>query len=296
MLHLKIIRFKQENEKPQLAVILEDEKVYPLQDESFQMVMEKAAEENMTCSEYVMETIRGVAPIDQQLSQLALLAPLIPEETWAAGVTYLKSKEARNREAKIEKDSYYDKVYDAKRPEIFLKSTARRIVGPDEPVGIRTDSNWQIPEPELALVIREDGEIVGYTIGNDMSSRDIEGENPLYLPQAKMWKNSCSIGPAILLADTIDDPYDLNIECRIKRDGKWVFKGSANTSMLKRRYEELVDFLIHDNDIVSGTTLLTGTCIVPDDSFTLEEGDEIEIEIDQIGILRNPVKMANHIE
>lgn len=293
---MKIIRFKQKNEKPQLAVVLEDEKVYPLQDGSFQMVMEKAAEENMTCSEYVMETIRGVAPIDQQLSQLALLAPLIPEETWAAGVTYLKSKEARNREAKIEKDSYYDKVYDAKRPEIFLKSTARRIVGPDEPVGIRTDSNWQIPEPELALVIREDGEIVGYTIGNDMSSRDIEGENPLYLPQAKMWKNSCSIGPAILLADTIDDPYDLNIECRIKRDGKWVFKGSANTSMLKRRYEELVDFLIHDNDIVSGTTLLTGTCIVPDDSFTLEEGDEIEIEIDQIGILRNPVKMANHIE
>jgi len=296
VLRLKIIRFKQKNEKPQLAVVLEDEKVYPLQDGSFQMVMEKAAEENMTCSEYVMETIRGVAPIDQQLSQLALLAPLIPEETWAAGVTYLKSKEARNREAKIEKDSYYDKVYDAKRPEIFLKSTARRIVGPDEPVGIRTDSNWQIPEPELALVIREDGEIVGYTIGNDMSSRDIEGENPLYLPQAKMWKNSCSIGPAILLADTIDDPYDLNIECRIKRDGKWVFKGSANTSMLKRRYEELVDFLIHDNDIVSGTTLLTGTCIVPDDSFTLEEGDEIEIEIDQIGILRNPVKMANHIE
>lgn len=296
MLRLKIIRFKQKNEKPQLAVVLEDEKVYPLQDGSFQMVMEKAAEENMTCSEYVMETIRGVAPIDQQLSQLALLAPLIPEETWAAGVTYLKSKEARNREAKIEKDSYYDKVYDAKRPEIFLKSTARRIVGPDEPVGIRTDSNWQIPEPELALVIREDGEIVGYTIGNDMSSRDIEGENPLYLPQAKMWKNSCSIGPAILLADTVTDPYDLNIECRIKRDGQWVFKGSANTSMLKRRYEELVDFLLHDNDIVSGTTLLTGTCIVPDDSFTLEEGDEIEIEIDQIGILRNPVKMANHIE
>ena len=180
--------------------------------------------------------------------------------------------------------------------ETFLKSTARRIVGPDEPVGIRTDSNWQIPEPELALVIREDGEIVGYTIGNDMSSRDIEGENPLYLPQAKMWKNSCSIGPAILLADTVTDPYDLNIECRIKRDGQWVFKGSANTSMLKRRYEELVDFLLHDNDIVSGTTLLTGTCIVPDDSFTLEEGDEIEIEIDQIGILRNPVKMANHIE
>ena len=296
MLRLKIIRFKQKNEKPQLAVVLEDEKVYPLQDGSFQMVMEKAAEENMTCSEYVMETIRGVAPIDQQLSQLALLAPLIPEETWAAGVTYLKSKEARNREAKIEKDSYYDKVYDAKRPEIFLKSTARRIVGPDEPVGIRTDSNWQIPEPELALVIREDGEIVGYTIGNDMSSRDIEGENPLYLPQAKMWKNSCSIGPAILLADTVTDPYDLNIECRIKRDGQCVFKGSENTSMLKIRYEELVDFLLHDNDIVSGTTLLTGTCIVPDDSFTLEEGDEIEIEIDQIGILRNPVKMANHIE
>ncbi|WP_018932327.1 fumarylacetoacetate hydrolase family protein [Gracilibacillus lacisalsi] len=292
---MKVIRFKKDSGVNQLAVVHDDNQIYELSAESFQDLMRVAEKANKSCSQVIEEEIINKQPISQDLAELKLLVPVVSDEVWAAGVTYLKSKEARNREAKVEKDSFYDKVYDAPRPEIFLKSTARRLIGPNEPVGIRTDSNWQIPEPELALVVKADGEIVGYTIGNDMSSRDIEGENPLYLPQAKMWKHSCSIGPAILLADTVEDPYNLAIECRIKREGELVSKGSANTSMLKRSYNELVSYLIKDNDILDGTTLLTGTCIIPDDSFTLQEDDVIEIEIGSIGVLKNPVKLTSNI-
>lgn len=279
----------------QLAVVTNDDNIFELTVDSFQDLISKADKDNKSCSQIIEAEIKNKQPIPQELSELELLVPVVSDEVWAAGVTYSKSKEARNREANVQTNSFYDKVYDAERPEIFMKSTARRLIGPDVPVGIRTDSNWQIPEPELALVVKADGEILGYTIGNDMSSRDIEGENPLYLPQAKMWKHSCSIGPAILLADTIDDPYKLEIECRIQRDGEIVSKGSANTSMLKRSYNELVSYLIKDNDILDGTTLLTGTCIIPDDSFTLQEGDVIEIEIESIGVLRNSVKLASNI-
>ncbi|QGH33224.1 fumarylacetoacetate hydrolase [Gracilibacillus salitolerans] len=292
---MRIIRFMKKSNVEQLAVVTNDQSIFELTVDSFQDVIREAEKNNKSCGQIIEEDIKNKQPIPQNLLELELLAPVVSDEVWAAGVTYLKSKEARNREAKVQTNSFYDKVYDAERPEIFLKSTARRLIGPDVPVGIRTDSNWQIPEPELALVVKADGEILGYTIGNDMSSRDIEGENPLYLPQAKMWKHSCSIGPAILLADTIDDPYNLEIECRIQRDGALVSKGNANTSMLKRTYNELVSYLIKDNDILDGTTLLTGTCIIPDDSFTLQEGDVIEIEIESIGVLRNPVKLASNI-
>ncbi len=292
---MRIIRFKKKSNVEQLAVVTNDQSIFELTVDSFQDVIREAEKNNKSCGQIIEEDIKNKQPIPQNLLELELLAPVVSDEVWAAGVTYLKSKEARNREAKVQTNSFYDKVYGAERPEIFLKSTARRLIGPDVPVGIRTDSNWQIPEPELALVVKADGEILGYTIGNDMSSRDIEGENPLYLPQAKMWKHSCSIGPAILLADTIDDPYNLEIECRIQRDGALMSKGNANTSMLKRTYNELVSYLIKDNDILDGTTLLTGTCIIPDDSFTLQEGDVIEIEIESIGVLRNPVKLASNI-
>ncbi|GAB2538992.1 fumarylacetoacetate hydrolase family protein [Gracilibacillus alcaliphilus] len=291
---MRVFRFKQSN-KEQLAVMVNDNQMYELSYHSFQDVIQKAEKVNKSCSQVIEEELKHKQPITADFSELDLLAPIVSDEVWAAGVTYLKSKEARNREARIESNSFYDKVYDAERPEIFLKSTARRLIGPNRPVGIRTDSNWQIPEPELALVVKADGEIVGYTIGNDMSSRDIEGENPLYLPQAKMWRHSCSIGPAILLADTVADPYNLEIECRIYRENELVSKGNANTSMLKRTYNELVSYLVKDNDIVDGTTLLTGTCIIPDDSFTLQEGDIIEIEIETIGVLSNPVKLASNI-
>lgn len=154
---------------------------------------------------------------------------------------------------------------------------------------IRSDSNWQIPEPELGLVIGEGEEIIGYTLGNDMSCRDIEGENPLYLPQAKVWKKSCSIGPAILMPTGIENPYELSIMCTISREHEVVFQGSASVSQLKRKLEELVEFLIRDNDIVPGTVLLTGTCIVPDNDFTLAVGDVIDISSTPIGTLKNYV-------
>ncbi|RCW77210.1 fumarylacetoacetate hydrolase family protein [Saliterribacillus persicus] len=293
---MRIISFVNKGEETKLAVVKADTNVYPLPFESMQEALMISKGAGMSLFALIEESIENAPVLTEKEEDLNLSIPILADEVWAAGVTYQKSKEARNREAKVEKDSFYDKVYDAKRPEIFLKSTARRVVGPEEPVGIRSDSDWQIPEPELALVIRADGEIVGYTVGNDMSSRDIEGENPLYLPQAKMWKNSCAIGPAITLAETVKDPYNLEIESRIYRDGNLVSTGHANTSMLKRSYEELVSYLIKDNDIVDGTVLLTGTCIVPDDSFTLQEEDVIEIEIEGIGTLRNHVKLAKNIK
>src|SRR5699024_1634133 len=175
----------------------------------------------------------------------------------------------------------------SERPEMFLKSTKERTIGMNQNIYLRSDSDWQIPEPELGLVLNDQAKIVGYTIGNDMSSRDIEGENPLYLPQAKIWKNSCSIGPAVRLSETVEDPYNLNISCRIYRKDQCVFEGEANTNQLKRSYEELISYLFKDNEIFDGTVLLTGTCIVPPNNFTLQNGDEIEIEISDIGVLRN---------
>lgn len=189
----------------------------------------------------------------------------------------------------------YDKVYNAKRQELFFKSTAARAVGPNDKVYLRNDSQWQIPEPELGLVLGSKGEILGYTIGNDMSCRDIEGENPLYLPQAKIWRNSCSIGPAILLAEAVNNPYQFEITCRIYRNGEKVVEGSANTRQLKRTFDELVSYLLKDNQIFSGTVLLTGTCIVPPNEFTLADKDQIEIEISNIGVLHNSVHLQNPV-
>jgi 2-dehydro-3-deoxy-D-arabinonate dehydratase len=157
-------------------------------------------------------------------------------------------------------------------------------------VYLRSDSNWQIPEPELGLVIDSEGTVLGYIAGNDMSCRDIEGENPLYLPQAKVWKNSCSIGPAILLKDAVENPYDLQIICRIFRNDEKLFEGNAKVNQLKRKLDELVSFLIRDNEIFDGTVLLTGTCVVPPNDFTLLNNDRIEIEIPGVGVLNNPVK------
>jgi len=227
--------------------------------------------------------------------ELQIIIPLDAPEVWAAGVTYGRSKEARNYEAtdgKLDALTFYDKVYDAERPELFMKSTAARTVGPGQNVCIRNDSNWQVPEPELGLVLSSSGEIVGYIIGNDMSSRDIEGENPLYLPQAKVWRQSCSIGPAIRIAETVHNPYLLEMTLRIYRDGQMVVEESANTSQLKRKLDELVSFLIRDNVVFNGTVLLTGTCIVPPNEFTLAEHDVIEIEIESIGKLVNSVAKA----
>ncbi len=214
-----------------------------------------------------------------------LLLPVQPHEVWAAGVTYERSREARLAETTTV--GIYDKIYDAERPELFFKATASRCVGPNTPIGIRSDSRWTVPEPELAVVLSEEGEVLGYTLGNDMSARDIEGENPLYLPQTKIYRACCSIGPAILLSD---EPVErsLSLWCRIERRGREVFRGEVSTSRIRRPIAELVAYLRRANDIPPMTVLLTGTGIVPPDEFACEEGDMIEIGADEIGVLRNP--------
>ncbi|MEH7380469.1 fumarylacetoacetate hydrolase family protein [Bacillus sp. JJ1533] len=289
---MKIIRYRKEEEQI-TAAVTPGGVIYPLPYKGFMDLVRDAKDNQSSVLAFVEEKITTLQRAEYGLEEVELLVPIEAPEVWAAGVTYEKSKEARNYEAtngKLDSQTFYDKVYDAERPEIFMKSTVHRTVGPNQDVYIRSDSNWQIPEPELGLVVSGDGEILAYTIGNDMSCRDIEGENPLYLPQAKIWKQSCSIGPALLLAESVEDAYQLDIVCRIYRDNQLEFEGTANTRQLKRKYDELVSYLIKDNVIFDGTVLLTGTCIVPPNEFTLNDGDQVEIEIPQIGVLRNPVK------
>lgn len=217
-----------------------------------------------------------------------LLAPVDGlTEVWAAGVTYMRSQEARMEESGT--PDVYSKVYDAERPEIFLKATSRRVVGPEGTVTIRRDSTWDVPEPELAIVVNAHAEIVGYTIGNDVSSRSIEGENPLYLPQAKLYAGACSIGPGVTPAWEIPDPYDLAIWMAIERDGEVIWEGETRTSGLKRRLDELVEYLFREDDFPDGALISTGTALVPDSPFTLEDGDFVAIAIDRLGTLRNTV-------
>ena len=217
-----------------------------------------------------------------------VIAPAPPRMIWAAGVTYKRSQEARMEESS-QKD-VYDKVYDADRPELFLKcATVASSLG--EPITIRSDSSWDVPEPELTLVINNLQEIVAYTIGNDVSSRDIEGQNPLYLPQAKMWNGSAAIGPIFRLNTTDLDARNLDIELSITRGSETVFEGQANTNQMHRTFEDLVDWLHRGQDFPLGAYLMTGTGIVPPDDFTLQGGDEVTISIAEIGSLMNPVSV-----
>mgnify|MGYP003953396739 FL=1 len=219
-------------------------------------------------------------------SEWAIDRPFDPPEVWAAGVTYKNSELERRRES--DTPDIYSKVYNADRPEVFFKSTSERCMGPFDDVGIRSDSSWDAPEPELAFVIYK-GEIIGYTIGNDMSSRSIEGENPLYLPQAKMFDNSCSIGPCFATSETISTPQDLSVDCVIVRNGEEVFSGSTSTSEMARTCQEICEWLLKSNFVPDMTTVLTGTSIVPPPDFTLEEGDKVIISIENLGVLENNV-------
>jgi 2-dehydro-3-deoxy-D-arabinonate dehydratase len=217
-------------------------------------------------------------------------APLGSQEVWAAGVTYFRSKAARMAESKDSGGgSFYDKVYAAPRPELFFKATPHRVAGPGEPVRLRSDSRWNVPEPELTLALNSRGRIFGYTIGNDMSSRDIEGENPLYLPQAKVYHRSAALGPCLLVADEAP-PARTEIALAIRRGGAEVFAGRTRLDQIKRSFEELASFLFRDNSFPHGAYLMTGTGIVPPDSFTLAPGDEVAITIEPIGTLTNPVE------
>jgi 2-dehydro-3-deoxy-D-arabinonate dehydratase len=222
------------------------------------------------------------------LRVVRLLAPIDAQEVWGAGVTYERSKVARQEESESG-GSFYDLVYRADRPELFLKATPSRVVGPNESIRVRGDSSWCVPEPELALVLSPDLRLVGFTVGNDVSARDIEGRNPLYLPQAKVYDACCALGPVITTAETMPPENEIGISLVVRRDGVDVFEGSTSTARLTRRFAELIGWLGRDNVFPDGVVLLTGTGIVPPDEFTLRNGDLVTITIDGIGALTNPV-------
>ena len=218
-----------------------------------------------------------------------ILAPIGSQEVWAAGVTYYRSRSARMAEAKdAAGGDFYDRVYSAERPELFFKATPNRVAALGTPVRIRWDAQWSVPEPELTLVIDPRGRIIGYTIGNDMSSRDIEGENPLYLPQAKVYDRSCALGPCVLVSSE-PLPSATPIRLEIERDGRSEFSGATTLAELKRKPSALVEYLFRENSFPAGAYLMTGTGIVPPDSFTLRSGDKVSITIDPIGTLWNTV-------
>jgi 2-dehydro-3-deoxy-D-arabinonate dehydratase len=235
-----------------------------------------------------------VEPLDAESLELPapykLLAPVEPPEVWGAGVTYLRSRDARMEESRVE--DLYSLVYDADRPELFLKDAAgRRTVGPGAPIAVRSDSTWDVPEPEIALVLGERGAITGVTIGNDVSSRSIEGANPLYLPQAKSYAGSCAIGPAVLEPDDWSQPF--LIEMRIlSAEGIELYAGETSTARMHRSFDELASWLVRENPVPPGSVLLTGTGLVPPADFTLEPGNVVEIRVPGIGLLRNPVVSA----
>lgn len=222
------------------------------------------------------------------LAELSLVPPIDRQEVWAAGVTYKRSKTARMEESESAA-TLYDRVYEAARPELFFKATPHRVAGPGQPLRIRGDSKWNVPEPELALVLNSRLQLAGFTIGNDMSSRDIEGENPLYLPQAKVFDACCGLGPWITLAGGMPPIAEIGIRLRVQRSAAVVFEGATDIGQMARTFEELIDWLGRDNSFPDGVILLTGTGIVPDSSFTLEPGDRVEITIDGIGTLSNPI-------
>jgi len=229
---------------------------------------------------------------DQKMMQL-IQAPISKQEVWAAGVTYLRSRDARIDESKDAGGAdFYSKVYNAARPELFFKSLPHRVAAHNEKVFIRRDSQWNVPEPELTLFINSNGKIQGYTIGNDMSSRDIEGENPLYLPQAKMYERSAALGPCLYVPEQIISPETL-IKIIVKRNETEIFKNHISIKNIKRSFNELVEYLFRECEFNNGVFLMTGTGIVPPHDFTLQVDDSIEIEIDNIGVLINTVAYRN---
>ncbi len=257
-----------------------------------------AAVAGSTVGALVDGLLRGANPVEHALSDVAaatqaesgdvhLAPPIRPPEVWCAGVTYRRSMEERREESQT--PDIYARVYRADRPEIFLKDSGHRVVGPWADVGVRGDAAWNVPEPELAFVVYG-GRIAGYTVGNDLSSRDIEGENPLYLAQAKVYDRSCAIGPCFVPAGDIRDPQALAVSLAVERDGAAIFAGETNTSEMVRTCEELCEWLLRHNPVPDGTVMLTGTGIVPDAGFTLLPGDTVRIAIDGIGTLENGVR------
>jgi 2-dehydro-3-deoxy-D-arabinonate dehydratase len=242
--------------------------------------------------QHLINVIPSASLVDNNIIEENIQPPISQQEVWAAGVTYLRSRDARMEESKETSGSdCYERVYTADRPELFFKAMPHRVSGPGEDVYIRKDSTWNVPEPELTLFINSSGNIQGYTVGNDMSSRSIEGENPLYLPQAKMYEKSVALGPCLYILPT---PFDRNslITLRINRAGQNVFEGSVKVDQMKRTLEELAGWLFRELKFPNGCFLLTGTGLVPPDHFTLQPGDEVQITIENIGTLTNTIKVS----
>ncbi len=282
---MKICRFKYRSDEVRIGLVADNSTLLDLTAAGITRMFPLLEGENPAAQ--LAQLVKSNPP-RVALGEVKLLAPVEGQEVWAAGVTYLRSKTARMEESDFSATAY-DKVYAAERPEIFFKSLPEKVVGPDEPVGIRRDAAWNVPEPELALVLNSRGLIVGHTIGNDMSSRDIEGENLLYLPQAKTYHRSCALGPWIHLGATETDARGWKIKIEIRRGGQIVFAGETSIGQIKRSFGELVEFLFRSQVFPHGAVLLTGTGVVPADDFTLHEGDVVAIEINGIGLLQNRV-------
>ncbi|MBI1375429.1 MAG: 2-hydroxyhepta-2,4-diene-1,7-dioate isomerase [Phycisphaera sp.] len=241
----------------------------------------------------LMQAVRSGDVLDTPVDLVgSVLAPIGTQEVWAAGVTYFRSREARMEESKeAGGGDFYDKVYHADRPELFFKATPHRVVGDGGAMHLRGDSKWIVPEPELTLVVTREGKIVGYTIGNDLSCRDIEGQNPLYLPQAKTFTGCAGIGPCVYVTDQ-PLPGDTEVHIEIRRGGKSVFRGETQLSQMKKKLDALVEYLFRDNSFPQGALLMTGTGVVPPDDFSLQHGDEVAITIEPVGTLTNSMESA----
>jgi 2-dehydro-3-deoxy-D-arabinonate dehydratase len=283
---MRLIKFATEARPVPRVGLLQDDQVIPL----------ASAEERVGLSDFLhaddpeakVRRVRRVPIAPLAVESVRILPPLDAQEVWGAGVTYERSKVARQEESE-RGASFYDQVYTASRPELFFKATPGRVVRPGEPIRVRADSRWSVPEPELAMVLSPALKLVGFTIGNDVSARDIEGENPLYLPQAKVYQGCCALGPCITLAAAMPPRASIGIRLEIVRDGRTIYQGETSVARMARSLEDLIDWLGRENRFPDGVILLTGTGIVPPDDFSLEPGDRVAITIDGIGTLTNPV-------
>jgi 2-dehydro-3-deoxy-D-arabinonate dehydratase len=281
---MRLIKFATEDSPAPRVGLLQDDRVIPL--DSGPGCLGRILHADDPDGEVRRLIDRAGAPL--AIESVRLLAPLDAQEVWGAGVTYERSKVAREEESEGAA-SFYDRVYTASRPELFFKATPSRVVGPGEPIRVRGDSRWSVPEPELALVLSPALKLVGFTIGNDVSARDIEGENPLYLPQAKVYQSSCALGPCITLAAAMPPRASIGIRLEIERAGRPIHRGETGVARMARGLEDLIDWLGRENHFPDGVILLTGTGIVPPDDFSLAAGDRVSIGIDGIGTLTNPV-------
>jgi 2-dehydro-3-deoxy-D-arabinonate dehydratase len=285
---MRIVRFQEPGREPRLGLVAPDAPatVAELESDDVLAVLHGEREPTgRTIEALDAETLELPSPFE-------LLAPLVPPETWAAGVTYERSRDARVDESRVEARDVYSLVYDAERPELFMKdAVGRRTVGPGATVGVRSDASWTVPEPELALVLDAGGELLGATIGNDVTARDVEGANPLYLPQAKLFAAACAIGPAVLIPEDWSEPFEIELRL-LGPDGAVVYEAKTSSARMRRSFDELAEWLVRDNPVPAGSVLLTGTGLVPPDEVALRPGQRVEIRIPRIGKLVNWVGAA----